>query len=122
MVFPEMNIKHPQHPEEITPDWITYALRRAGVISQNSVKDINKDIIGGGIGFLSSVVKVEMEYDVAEEFLPKSVVVKIEPENESYKQFGEQTHAFEREIKFYNTIAKHLDIRLPKVLLWKFTI
>lgn len=108
-------IEHPQHPEEITADWITFALRRAGVISKNSVKNINKDIIGGGKGFLSSVVKVELQYDMPGESLPNSVVVKIEPENESYKQFGEQTHVFEREIKFYSTIAKNIDIRLPKV-------
>ena len=39
---------------------------------------------------------------------PESVVVKIEPESKSYKQYGTETHAFEREIRFYNTIAKNI--------------
>ena len=110
-----MTAINPQHPEEITANWITFALKQAGIIKENSIKSIKKDIIGGGRGFLSSVVKVEITYDLPGTEAPESVVVKIEPESKSYKQYGTETHAFEREIRFYNTIAKNIDIRLPEV-------
>ena len=98
-----MTAQNPQHPEEITANRITFVLRKAGIIHDNSVKEIKKDIIGGGKGFLSSVVRVEIEYELPKEDAPESVVVKIRPENESYRQFGDETHAFQREIKFYKT-------------------
>ena len=110
-----MKISHPLHPEEITPGWITYALREGGLIEDSTVKDIEKETIGGGKGFLSSVVKVDLKYENKESGAPGSVVVKIEPENELYRNFTEKIHAFEREILFYKNIAKHINLRLPEV-------
>jgi len=58
-----MTIKNPMHPDEITPEWINHALREGGVLKEDSVKFLKKDILGEGIGFLSSVVRVRIEYD-----------------------------------------------------------
>ncbi|MGI9533736.1 MAG: oxidoreductase family protein [Thermodesulfobacteriota bacterium] len=110
-----MQIKHPLHPEEITPDWVTFVLNESGILKETYVKGLKKDLIGGGKGFLSSVVRVELIFDKIEPGCPSSLVIKIEPENEIYKQFGDETHAFQREIHFYNEIADKVDIRLPKV-------
>ncbi|MGI9553296.1 MAG: oxidoreductase family protein [Thermodesulfobacteriota bacterium] len=110
-----MEIKHPQHPEEITVEWINHALKEGGVITTSKVRDIKKEIIGGGKGFISSVLRVELSYDNPEAGCLSSVVVKIEPESEYFKQFGEETHAFQREISFYEEIAAKVDLRLPEV-------
>ena len=75
-----MEQKHPLHPEEITVDWINFALKESGTVKESTIKDIKKDTIGGGKGFLSSVVKVDLNYDKPEPGAPGSVVVKIEPE------------------------------------------
>ncbi|MCH7519954.1 MAG: hypothetical protein IH964_13145, partial [Candidatus Dadabacteria bacterium] len=56
-----MPIKDPMHVEEITPQWITHALREGGVLKEASVKSIEKKILGEGKGFLSSVVQVKIE-------------------------------------------------------------
>jgi len=110
-----MEINHPLHPEEITAEWINFALREGGTIKKSTITDIKKDTIGGGKGFLSSVVRAELNYDNPESGAPCSVVVKIQPENESFRNFGNQVHTFEREIRFYNNIAKNIDLRLPEV-------
>jgi len=75
-----MAIKDPMHVEEITPQWLTHALREGGYLKDASVKSIEKKIIGDAKGFLSSVVQVKIEYDTIEKDAPVSVVVKIEPE------------------------------------------
>ena len=89
-----MAIKDPMHVEEITPQWITHALREGGVLKEASVKSIEKKILGEGKGFLSSVVQVKIEYDTIEKDAPVSVVVKIEPEEGGFKDFGDEVGAF----------------------------
>ncbi len=103
------------HPDEITPEWINHALREGGVLKEDSVKFLKKDILGEGIGFLSSVVRVRIEYDPHGENAPLSVVVKIEPEEGDFREFGDELHAFQREIRFYKEVAGNVPIRLPRV-------
>ena len=103
------------HPDEITPEWITHALREGGALKKASAKSLEKDILGEGIGFLSSVVRVGIEYDSPEKDAPMSVVVKIEPEEGDFKDFGEELHAFQREIRFYKEVARNVPIRLARV-------
>jgi hypothetical protein len=108
-----MKIKNPLHPQEITAEWITYVLRAGGVIKQSVVRIVNKEILGGGKGFLSSVVRVSLDYDREEKDAPRSVVVKIEPESDNFHRFGDELNAFQREIRFYKEVASNVPIRLP---------
>ena len=110
-----MPIKDPMHVDEITAEWITHALREGGFLKETSVKSIEKKVIGDAKGFLSSVVQVKIEYDLEEKDAPASVVVKIEPEEGGFKDFGDELNAFQREIHFYRDVAANLSIRLPEL-------
>lgn len=110
-----MPIKDPMHVEEITPEWIDHALKEGGFLKDACVKSIEKKVIGDAKGFLSSVVRVGIEYDSDEKTAPASVVVKIEPEEGGFKDFGDELNAFQREIRFYKDVASGLSIRLPKL-------
>ncbi len=110
-----MKIQNPLHPEQITVEWITDALREGGVLKEASLKRIEKNIIGEGKGFLSSVVRVRIEYDIDDKDAPRSVVVKIEPESDEFRGFGDELNAFQREIRFYREVARNVPIRLPIV-------
>ena len=106
---------HPRHVNEISPEWLTKALREGDVLKDTSVTDMRSMILGEGRGFLSSVARVELEYDTAETGAPGSVVVKIEPDAETLRRIGDEMHAFEREIRFYRDVADQVPIRLPRV-------
>lgn len=108
-----MKIKNPLHPGEITTQWINLALREGGVIKRSNGRILNKEILGRGRGFLSSVVRVCLDYDREEKDAPKSVVVKIEPESDTLHRFGDELNAFQREIRFYKEVARNVPIRLP---------
>ena len=110
-----MPIKDPMHVDEITPEWIAHALAEGGYLKEASVKSIEKKIIGDAKGFLSSVVRVGIEYDQKEKEAPASVVIKIQPEEGDFKRFGDEMDAFQREIRFYREIAGTVPIRLPKL-------
>lgn len=103
------------HPDEVTAEWLTHALRSGGVITDASVKSVRKDILGEGKGFLSSVLRVAITYDREEEGAPSSVVVKIEPEEGEFHDFGDELNAFEREIRFYRDVARNVPVRLAAI-------
>lgn len=105
----------PIHPNEISPSWLTFALREAGLINNSSVVGVDKTILGSDKGFKSSVVRVGIKYDHSEAGAPSSVVVKIQPENENMIKENENLHSFAREIYFYREIAPSAPIRLPNL-------
>jgi Ecdysteroid kinase-like family len=72
-------------------------------------------MLGDDKGFLSSVVRLSLEYDQLEPQAPNSVVVKIEPEEETFQKLGDELHAFQREIRFYKEVANSAPIRLPRL-------
>lgn len=108
--------KHPKHPDEITPRWLTSVLRQSNVIGSSSVISIKKDILAVGKSWLSTIVKLEVEYDSSEENLPNSFVLKLLSESRMFRDFSYELQAFDREIKFYNELADQIPIRLPKLI------
>ena len=111
-----MEQTHPKHVNDISPDWITYVLSEGGVLNASSrVSRVHVTLIGEGVGFLSSVGRVELEYDRPQPNAPKSVVVKLEPENETFRKIGDEFHAFEREIRFYREVPCKLSMRFPHI-------
>ena len=111
-----MSGKHPKHPGEITPQWLTSVLKQSKVIGSSSVKSIKKDILAVGKSWLSTIVKVEVEYDSSEENSPNSFVLKLLSESRMFRDFSYELQAFDREIKFYNELANQIPIRLPKLI------
>lgn len=109
-----MVLKDPMHPDEVTPQWLTHALRSGGVIKEASVLSVVRTILGADKGFLSSIVRAEIEYDKKEPGAPLSVVVKLETESEEYRKFNEELSAFQREIRFYREVAPLVPVRLPR--------
>lgn len=110
-----MSIKNPLHVNEITAEWLTRILREGGSIGKSHVTDFRILPLGGVEGFMSSVVKAVLTYDVKEDGAPESLVIKIEPESESYREAGEELHAFTREIMFYRSVAPGVSMRLPRI-------
>lgn len=72
-----MHNESPTVPGEITPGWLTTALRGAGVISTASVTGCRSTIIGQDWGFTGIVARVDLAYDHPEPGAPGSVVAKF---------------------------------------------
>jgi aminoglycoside/choline kinase family phosphotransferase len=105
----------PAGPQELTPDWLTQALRAGGAISKAAVTSFDAKVIGEGAGFLGQLAVVSLQYDQPEESAPGSLVSKLPaaaPENREVAQFF---RFYEREVRFYNEIADSVDIRTPRL-------
>jgi aminoglycoside/choline kinase family phosphotransferase len=104
----------PQSADEVTAGWLTEVLHAAAVLpAQRSVLACASTVIGQGVGFLSRVLRVAVRYDAAVD-APATVVVKLEPDSGEFRSFGDELHAFEREIRFYREVAAVVPLRLPR--------
>jgi len=106
---------HPKHPDQITPKWLTYALRQAGLLNHSNVKNIRMEILAEGKAWLSTIVKLEVEYNTPNVSAPSSFVIKLLSESRKFRDFSYEIGAYEREINFYKELAENIPIRLPKL-------
>jgi hypothetical protein len=108
----------PQNAAEISTDWLNEVLVDTCVLAGVRIQGVESTVIGEGVGYLSSVARVKLSYDSPDALgrgAPATVIVKIEPENEIFRNLGRQFNAFEREIRFYREVASQVNVRLPKV-------
>ena len=110
-----MTLKHPDRIEDVTADWMTWALREGGVCREASVTEVEiTSICGGGTGYLSGIARVLLEYDREEQEFPRSVVIKLPTVDALGREFADSWNLYEREVRFYREIAPRSPIRTPR--------
>lgn len=67
----------PAGPADLTPAWLTAALRAGGAISRVAVTTAEVEVIGQDRGFTGVIARVSLGYDGVEAGAPASVVVKM---------------------------------------------
>jgi aminoglycoside phosphotransferase (APT) family kinase protein len=108
-------VKSPRTIEDINPLWLTDVLRGAGVLQRATVRAVDVQAIGQGVGFLSGRARVTLHYDQVEDGAPATVVVKMPSSIKEGMDFAESTHVYEREIRFYRDVAPRTPIRVPRM-------
>ncbi len=108
-------MKIPTQLEHLTAEWFTTGLDDSGCLGGAVVTGIDVSPIGVQFGFLSTVGRVALTYDRPAATAPATVVVKLEPDAGALRDFGDELHAFEREIRFYREVAPHAPIRLARL-------
>lgn len=104
----------PDGPGELSPEWLTQALRETDTISDATVTSIDTQIIGEGTGLLGQLARVTLEYDRPEEAAPSCLVAKFPSAAEENRQAGMLFRFFERENRFYEQIAESVELTTPR--------
>ncbi|MBO6701164.1 MAG: phosphotransferase [Pseudomonadales bacterium] len=101
--------------DELTADWLSRALKVAGVLEDGTVEVIELQRIGAQVGFNGEVVIVLPSYaNLSEvESPPASLVLKI-PTATKNRILGQTMGLYEKEIRFYRDLQPVLNIRTPK--------
>ena len=107
--------KEPNRPDYVTVEWLNDVLRQAGLLKSSKVESIEKELIGEGKAWLSTVFIVRVRYDSPDDNAPRSFVLKILTESRAARDFRYELDAYSREINFYSTLAKKIPIRLPEL-------
>jgi hypothetical protein len=96
--------------DDITPDWLSAALRDAGPRSP-TVSSIEVEPIGVGIGVMALLYRLTPTY--ADSPGPASVVVKLASQHEPIRQVARGYRFYEREVGVYTSLASELSLRSP---------
>jgi hypothetical protein len=95
----------PKRSEDLSAAWLTQALQESGTLTDAVVRAIDVQPLGtAGVGFLSGLARVGLQYDGPAENAPRSLVAKFPAVGET-REIGDSMHAYEREIRFYREIA-----------------
>ncbi len=107
-------LKIPDGPRELTPEWLTEALRRTGTITNAAVRSFEASTIGEGTGLLGDLARVTLEYDGPEDGAPASLVAKFPSAAQENREAGKAFRFYERENRFYNHIAEDVQLTTPR--------
>ncbi len=99
-------------PDEITSDWLTEQLRRAGhagvTVSRNHAEPV-------GTGQVGRCYRFTLEFDIDPgPGVPRSLVAKFTSDNPTSRETGRAMKTYVTETNFYRHIAPRVHIRVPK--------
>lgn len=97
---------------QLTPEWMTDALRASGVLA-GSVATAETDVLG--VGQLGLVVRVGLTYDGDAGAAPASVMVKLPREDPGSRHLGVAMRIYEAEVRFYQQIAPTVAVATPRL-------
>jgi thiamine kinase-like enzyme len=104
----------PAGPTELTAEWLTEALRSGGALDKAAVTSIMTETIGEGSGFIGQLAKVTLTYDQPEPAAPRTLIAKFPGASEGGRMIGNLFDFYHREIRFYDEVAKEVELRTPK--------
>ena len=108
------DLSFPSGPNLVTPEWLTSALRDAGVIDEAAVTSLSSQRVGEGVGFLGQLVRIEPEYDRAESGAPESLIGKFPAADEETRQVAAMYGVYRCEVNFYQELASAISMRTPR--------
>ncbi|MEX2227040.1 MAG: phosphotransferase [Dehalococcoidia bacterium] len=104
----------PRSPQEISPEWLTAALRDNDVIREANVVSVASESIGAGAGFLGQLARITVTYDRDEAGAPTAMVAKLPALDPGGRGVANLFRFYEREIRFYEDIAADVNMSVPK--------
>jgi len=107
-----MALSIPERLDDLTPAWLTAALRESGELAATGeVTAVEREILGEGAGFLGDIARLTLSYAGGEG--PPTVVAKLP--KLANRAMGELLGAYERESCFYDELAADLPLSTPKM-------
>ncbi len=105
-----------ERPEQLTPEWLTSALRYAGALDDHtSVTGVGVQLIG--TGQMSDSARLTLRYDASAgaATTPPSIVAKLPSADPTSRATALALGSYENEVRFYQQIAPRVQIRTPAV-------
>lgn len=104
-----MALTIPATMDEVTPQWLTAALRSGGVIVEATVTAAEKETIGVGVGILGDLARITLTYDREEPGAPKTLVAKLPTQDPAGRGIADMLGFYEKEARIYHELASTLN-------------
>ncbi len=99
--------------DDVTPGWLTSALRSSGVLEQASVIAAPRVQIGAGVGILGELARITLHYDTPEPNAPRTLIAKIPTADPAGRQIANMMGYYEREVRYYREIGPRNVVGAP---------
>lgn len=101
--------------DDLTPDWLTAALRRAGVLGDAGAVG-SVEITPLDDSWLSEKFAIALEFEGDATGAPDAVAVKLASADDRARDMALTVGAHESEVRFYNELAPTVGVRVPRCL------
>ena len=101
----------PTRADDLSPPWLTRALRESGALSGGEVTDVVVEPCG--TGQLGDCYRLTLTYAPSDGG-PDHLVAKLAAQDPVSRQFGHLAGLYGNEVAFYRDLAHHLDVRCPE--------
>jgi hypothetical protein len=99
---------------ELTPAWLTAALRSTGALPGGRVAALDIDALSQGVGFVGQVLRLTPLYDGASAEAPATIIAKIPSPEPGAREIAALYGLYERELQFYRHLADQITFRTPR--------
>jgi thiamine kinase-like enzyme len=109
-------VPRPPMPEsfaDVTPEWLTSALREGGSLKEAAVTGCQKETIGVGVGFMSQLARCDLTLDRTEQAAPRSLIAKLPTPSPENRAIADLFNFYEVETGFYRDLAAKTPVRTP---------
>jgi hypothetical protein len=108
------SISIPASMDEITPEWLTAALRKSGHLRAARVIEAPRQRIGEGVGILGELARITLVYDREEAGAPKTLIAKIPTADPGGRGVAHMLGFYEKERRIYDELADQIGVRSPR--------
>jgi hypothetical protein len=105
----------PERPGDLTPEWLTGALRHSGALTNGRITGASFEPLGVGAGFIGQIGRLTLTYDDAAADGPVTVIAKMPSLEEGARAIASLYGLYERELRFYRELADRIAIRTPRL-------
>ena len=102
----------PYSPQDLTPAWLTDALRSSKIIHNSSVTSIAIERVGAGTGWAGECVRVTLDYDNREDGAPAIMIAKFSTADPIGR--AAMSDLYQQEVDFYTEYSNGIGIATPR--------
>jgi len=97
---------------DVTPEFVTWALRTGGVIDNATrVTEVEHDTIGEGVGIVGQLARLQLRYEGVARGAPGTVILKLPSQFPENRAVADHFNFYEREGRFYQQLSSKLPLR-----------
>ena len=104
----------PASIEDLTPAWLTRALRQRGVLGEAEVVSASATLLSEGVGFIGQVARLALTYDRNAPGAPATIIAKMPTLDPGGRRIAAMYGLYERELRFYADLARDVPLRVPR--------
>jgi hypothetical protein len=104
----------PATMSDVTPEWLTAALRKGGTLKHAAVTSIERETIGVGVGILGKLARLSLTYDRPELAAPASLVAKLPTTDPGGRGIGTALGFYNKEVLFYQHLGRDANLPSPR--------